>query len=126
MPKSMELKSKRPVAKELKNFQTPQAIELEKAVLGAILVDATGMSALNTVFKKAEVFYQKEHQAIYAACQSLDRKNIPIDLLMVNQQLEKAKKLDEIGGVLYLMEISATVSSSANIFHPLSPQLQLS
>lgn len=92
----------------------PQAQELEKAVLGAVLVDKSAMSVLNGLLS-AQDFYQDAHQHIFAACREMAAKLIPIDVLTVAEQLRKHKKLDLAGGALYLVELSNLVASAANI-----------
>ena len=60
----------------------PQAKDLEEAILGAIMLEK---SAFDTVIEilKPECFYVEAHQKIYKAMQSLQIKNLPIDLLWV-------------------------------------------
>ena len=69
----------------LKSLRTPKAQDLERAVLGAILVDKDGIATIKTVFQNPDVFFQKEHQIIFKACMSLDKQNVPIDILMAKQ-----------------------------------------
>lgn len=95
----------------------PQAIELEEAVLGAIMLDQDG---LPTVIEnlKTESFYVPAHKEIYDVMLHLFEKSQPIDLLTVHEQLKKTQKLEEIGGINYLMELTNKVASAANIeFH---------
>lgn len=95
----------------------PQALPLEEAVLGAILIDKDGLPAVIEILKK-ESFYKDAHQEIYGVMLSLFEKQQPIDILTVHEVLKKEGKLDMIGGVNYLMDLSNKVASSANIeFH---------
>ena len=95
----------------------PQAIDLEKVVLGAIMLDKTALAAVKTVFQRTEVFYLQEHQMIFKAAMRLDKRNTPVDMLMIHDQLKKDGNLDKIGGVKYLMELMDMVSSAANIIY---------
>lgn len=92
----------------------PQAIDLEEAVLGAIIVDGTSMNVVCD-FLKATDFYLKSHQLIYEALINLREKGLPIDLLTTHDECNRIGKLDEIGGVNYLMTLSNRVTSSANV-----------
>ena len=67
----------------------PQAIELEEAVLGALMLD---QNALNNTIQmlREEYFYRPEHQVIFRAILTLFEQTKPIDLLTVTQQLARA------------------------------------
>ena len=92
----------------------PQAIPLEEAVLGGIMLDKNGLPMVIEILR-SESFYSPAHQEIYSIMLSLFNKSQPIDLLTVHEALKKAGKLDEVGGVNYLMELSNKVASAANI-----------
>lgn len=95
----------------------PQAVELEEAVLGAIMLDREGLPTVIDILQE-EAFYKKEHQTIYKAMLSLFGKSQPIDLLTVTESLRKMNAIDEIGGVGYLVDLTNRVASAANIeFH---------
>ena len=92
----------------------PQAVPLEEAVLGAIMLDTEGLPKVIEILNP-ESFYLESHQEIYRIMMLLFEKSKPVDLLTVHEELKKAKKLDFIGGVQYLVGLSNKVSSSANI-----------
>ena len=95
----------------------PQAIDLEEAVLGAMLIDEKGVNEIIDILSP-EVFYKKSHQLIYESIERLFRESEPIDLLTVSADLKKIKILKLIGGDFYLINLSQKVSSSAHIeFH---------
>lgn len=92
----------------------PQAIEVEKHVIGALFLDSDAVGdALESL--KPEDFYLEKHQVIFEAVASLFEKNMPVDLITVSEALRKGQKFDVAGGDAYLMEISAEVASSANV-----------
>ena len=92
----------------------PQAIDLEEAVLGAMLIDEKGVNEVIDILSP-EVFYKKSHQLIFESIQRLFRESEPIDLLTVSADLKKNKNFEIIGGDFYLIGLSQKVSSSAHI-----------
>lgn len=103
-----------PVDQIISGRVLPQAIDLEEAVLGAIIVDGTSMNVVCD-FLKATDFYLKSHQLIYEALVNLREKGLPIDLLTTHDECNRIGKLEEIGGLNYLMTLSNKVTSSANV-----------
>jgi len=95
----------------------PQAIPLEEAVLGAIMLDKDAFPIVTEILRK-DSFYLKAHQEIYGVMEDLFGESQPIDLLTAHEALKKAGTLEEIGGISYLMELTNKVASAANIeFH---------
>ena len=95
----------------------PQAIDLEEAVLGAMLIDEKGVNEIIELLSP-EVFYKRSHQLIYESIERLFRESEPIDLLTVSADLKKNKNFEPVGGDFYLINLSQKVSSSAHIeFH---------
>ncbi len=92
----------------------PQAIDLEEAILGAIMIDKKGLDDVVDILS-AEAFYRPEHQAIFEAVHQLFNSSQPIDLLTVANQLKRNGKLDLIGGDYYLIQLTQKVTSSAHI-----------
>ncbi|GLR17746.1 replicative DNA helicase [Portibacter lacus] len=92
----------------------PQAIPLEEAVLGAIMVDKDGLTSVIDILRK-ESFYKEEHKYIYEVMLELFEKSQPIDLLTVHESLKKSGHLESTGGVNYLMDLTHRVASAANI-----------
>jgi len=92
----------------------PQAIDLEEAVIGAMLIDEKGVNEVIDILSP-EIFYKKSHQLIFESIQRLFRESEPIDLLTVSADLKKNKNFEVIGGDFYLINLSQKVSSSAHI-----------
>ena len=98
--------------------KAPQNIEMEKALLGALIVD--GENCLSEVedLITHESFYLPSHQLIYSAIVKISDANASIDLLTISQKLSEMGVLESCGGPQYLMELSNVVVSSANApFH---------
>jgi len=94
----------------------PQAVDVEKAVLGAILIDNNAYNAVKHVIS-VDSFYDPRNQKVFEAIKHLADKEIPIDILIVTDQLDKEKNLEEIGGPGYIAELSSNVATSANLWY---------
>ena len=95
----------------------PQAVELEEAVLGAMLIDKKGVDEVIDILQP-DAFYKTANQLIFEAIYQLFQDSQPIDLLTVSSELRKKGKLESIGGEFYLVQLSQRVASSAHIeFH---------
>lgn len=92
----------------------PQARELEEAVLGAILLDRDSFMYVSNILKP-ESFYVDAHATIFNCMKTLVNKSEPIDLLTVTEELRRMGKLEEIGGAIYLSELTNKIASCANI-----------
>lgn len=95
----------------------PQAVDLEEAVLGAMMIDKKGVDEVIDILQP-EAFYKDAHKYIFEAIFQLFTDSQPIDLLTVSAQLKKNAKLDLAGGDFYLIQLTQKISSSAHIeFH---------
>ena len=92
----------------------PQAIELEEAVLGALMLEKDALTAVIDILK-VESFYKEAHKVIFQAILDLFTESQPIDLLTVTTQLRKNGALEVAGGVFYITELTSKVASAANI-----------
>ena len=89
----------------------PQAVELEKVVLGALMIDTDAFSVVSEMLKP-ETFYDPRHQKIYEAIQTMNMEERPVDIMTVTDELTKMGAIEKIGGAGYLMEISSQVASA--------------
>ncbi|MDP4656010.1 MAG: replicative DNA helicase [Algoriphagus sp.] len=95
----------------------PQAIELEEAVLGALMLEKDALTSVIDILK-VESFYKESHKVIFQAILDLFTESMPIDLLTVTTQLRKNGALEVAGGAFYITELTSKVASAANIeFH---------
>ena len=95
----------------------PQAIELEQAVLGALMLDNESLSdAIDSL--KTEYFYSPKHQKIFEAIVNLFNNTQPVDILTVSEELKKLEAFESIGGLVYISELTNNVASASNTeFH---------
>jgi len=95
----------------------PQALDLEEAVLGAMMLEKDAVINVLDIIK-TEAFYKEAHQKIYAAIIRLSTRMEPIDIYTVSQELKRNNELDEVGGPYYLTQLTLKVGSAAHVsFH---------
>ena len=95
----------------------PQALDLEEAVIGAMLIDKKGVDEVIDLLQP-DAFYKSAHQNIFESILNLFQNSQPIDLLTVSEDLKKNGKLESVGGDYYLVQLTQKVASSAHIeFH---------
>ncbi len=92
----------------------PQAPELEKLVIGALLIDKDAFSVVSEILQP-ETFYETRNQKIYHAIQMMNMEERPVDIMTVTEELKRLGTFEEVGGTAYLLEISESVSSAAHV-----------
>ena len=92
----------------------PQATEIERAVLGALMIDKDAYTVVCEMLYP-ESFYEPRNQKVYTAIRDLEMKEQPVDVWTVTEQLAKQGDLEDVGGPAYVTELSSRVASSANI-----------
>ncbi len=93
----------------------PHNLEAEQAVLGAILLSDHSMYAL--VIEEGlrpEDFYRDRHRSIYEAMLALYAESEPVDVLTVIARLRQTGKLDEVGGVAAVDELTGVVPAAGH------------
>lgn len=92
----------------------PQAVDLEEAVLGALMLEKDAVNAAIDILQPKS-FYKETHQKIYSAIQHLFGKSEPVDILTVTHELKKRGELDLVGGPYYITQLTNRIASAANI-----------
>ncbi len=92
----------------------PQAVDLEEAVLGALMLEKDALTNVIDILQP-DSFYKDAHNRIYAAIQRLFQRSEPIDLLTVKNELQKTGELEMVGGAYFLTQLTNRISSAANI-----------
>ena len=95
----------------------PQAVELEEAVLGAMLLEREALSTVIDILSP-EAFYKEQNRSVFSAMISLFNRSEPVDILTVTQELKRSAELELVGGAYYVSALTNRIASSANIeFH---------
>ncbi|GAB2940971.1 replicative DNA helicase [Hymenobacter coalescens] len=92
----------------------PQALDLEAAVLGALMLEKDALTSVIDILKPKS-FYKEAHQQIFQAILSLFDKTEPIDILTVTQELRSMGTLEMAGGPQYVAQLTYRIQSAANI-----------
>ena len=92
----------------------PQALELEAAVLGALMLEKDALTTVIDILKE-QSFYKDGHQRIFKAILNLFDKSEPIDILTVTQELREMGELEAAGGAHYVANLTFKVNSAANV-----------
>jgi replicative DNA helicase len=95
----------------------PQAVDVEEAVLGALMLEREAFIGVADVLTE-ECFYKEEHREIFNVIKELSLKDRPVDLLIVTQELKNRGLLEKVGGPLYITQLTSKVASAAHLeFH---------
>jgi replicative DNA helicase len=92
----------------------PQALELEEAVLGAIMLEKDAILSVLDILEPGS-FYKESHQMIFEIAQTLSQQEKPIDLLTVTEELRKQEQLEMVGGAAYVAQLTSRVGSAAHL-----------
>ena len=92
----------------------PQALDIEEAVLGAMLVEPEAASDMVSLLAP-ECFYKKAHRQIFLAMADLARSDNAVDILTVSDELERRGELEEVGGTAFVSQLSTKVASAAHV-----------
>lgn len=95
----------------------PQAVDLEEAVLGALMLEKNALNDAIEILEPSS-FYKDAHQRIYQAIKDLFSSSEPVDILTVTNHLRKKGELELVGGPFYISNLTNRVASSAHVeFH---------
>ena len=89
----------------------PQAVELEQAVLGALMIEKDAYYQVSEILRP-ESFYDHRHQLIYESIRRLNLEEKPVDILTVTEDLRANNHLEEVGGPYYITQLSGMVASN--------------
>ena len=92
----------------------PQNVEAEQAVLGAMLLSHDAVIVAMEKLQSQD-FYRDVHRIIFEAMEHLHRENKEIDVITLADELKRMKKLDDVGGLEYVLNLPNLVGSAANI-----------
>lgn len=102
------------IGDEMGGLKPPQAIDIEEAVLGALLLEPNVVpDVLDQI--QSDCFYKDAHKKIFEAISQLSQRNDPVDIFSVSDELTKRGQLDEVGGMAYLSQLSTKIGAAAHV-----------
>lgn len=105
------------VPNEILGRAVPSAVDVEAAVLGALMLEKDAFSEVCDLLRP-ESFYEPKHAKVYEAIQNLGLKQDPIDLMTVTNRLRQTEDLESVGGPAFLASLTMNVASAAHVvFH---------
>lgn len=94
----------------------PQAIDVEKSLLGAIIYNQNVLSTIVDAVSSND-FYKKEHREIFSTIIEMYEKNLPVDVVTLTEMLESKKLLKVVGGA---SSVAALPAGASNSYHALA------
>ena len=95
-------------------YMPPQDNDLEMAILGGIVLEPADTIDRFYSDLKPEIFYSEQHRLIMSAISELFSKNKKIDILTVIQHLRQSGRIEEVGGIVYITQLTNRIASNAN------------
>ena len=92
----------------------PQALDVEEAVLGALLIEPNCIDEAMDELTPG-CFYSEKHRMIYEAMRQLNNEHVALDFLSVSQKLKSNGNLDIVGGTVALVQLSQKIGAAAHI-----------
>ena len=79
----------------------PHSLEAEKTVLGGILVKKENLNVVLSMITPDDL-YKESHRKIIERISALVDKGLPVDLLSLSEEMQRAGLLEDVGGMAYL------------------------
>ena len=92
----------------------PQALDVERTVLGSMLIDEQAASAVFEMLDET-AFYSGANRRIFECMKELFAQHTPIDIITLAEALRKKQWLEAVGEEPYLAELAESIATSANI-----------
>lgn len=97
------------------NNRIPASIETEKVILGSILLNNNLLYQAQEWLKVEEDFHIPRHRTIFNRMLSISEQQLPIDLITLSNELQKAGVFQQVGGAVFISELSDGVPRTDTI-----------
>jgi replicative DNA helicase len=94
----------------------PQALDVERTVLGSMLIDSQAVAIVFELLDES-AFYAGPNRRIFLCMKEMFEKNFPIDLVTLTESLRTRQWLESVGEEAYLAELAESIATSANVEH---------
>jgi len=92
----------------------PHNLDAERSVLGAILVNSETLDLTSEIIDPND-FFRDAHRRIFECMVALHERNQAIDFIILKEELQRSRELDEIGGPAYLASLADGVPRATNV-----------
>jgi replicative DNA helicase len=92
----------------------PQALDVEKAIIGAIMIETAAFERICDVVTES-MFYDPRHGLIYGTAMAMHAAREPIDMLTIVEKLQRNGKLSEAGGTVFIADLTTNIASTAHV-----------
>lgn len=101
---------------EMGSMQVPYSDDAERAVIGAVLINPLSFYDIASLPLCAEDFYLVRHNRIFKAFEEIEKSGDleRLDILVVAEKLRDLGWFEEIGGAVYLSQLSGAAPDSTN------------
>lgn len=99
----------------MKNKVTPNSRNLERLVLGAMLIDVNAVNTCIELITDIELLYDPRHKIIFTSIIELHRKGFDVDIVTVSEDLTTQGLVEKAGGVPYVAELAMSVNSALHL-----------
>ena len=99
---------------DMRDFELPNSLEAEKAVIGCILQDKKSLVTAIELLSHTD-FYYDANREIFRVVSELFNENMPVDIVTVSDRLTRYDKLDAVGGITYLTAVATSISTTENV-----------
>ena len=88
--------------------------DVEKAVLGAMMIDNKVIDGVAEILDGVSNFYDIGHRKIYTSILSVYESGIPADQVTVSEELSRKGELDDVGGAATIASLAGEMASAVN------------
>ena len=92
----------------------PHDIEAEQAIIGSMLTDKDAVIAAIEILREQD-FYREDNRIIYSAILNLYNRSEPIDIITLKAELKSMGKLEAVGGLEYIVQLTDRVPTTSNV-----------
>lgn len=103
----------RPNGHDTPKREWPHNLEVEVSILGGCIIRNEHLDELIDV--ETDTFYDKRHQIVWSAMRNLRAAGKPVDVTMLEHEIDRDGKLDAVGGMAYLGYLVNRVPTAENV-----------
>lgn len=96
------------VTEKILGRSLPFSVEAERAVLGSLLLNDNQISVVMEILVESD-FYSPAHKIIYEAILQIFRRNQRLDIVTLQDELDKLGHLNSVGGIMYLLSLQEDI-----------------